>query len=385
LDAIQFTPRPEPAVRLSRFIITNSEKILAEFEAFARSIVPKGTMDIAELRDHAQQMLTVVARDLETPQTKREGTEKSRGRSDSNEISPDTPAQEHGFGRAQSGFTMAQMVSEYRALRSSVIRLWIEEKGELGDVDLVDLVRFNEAIDQALAESTARFAKEIDETRETFLGILGHDLRSPLGAIITSAKFMLGAEPPAPIVRTLVGGIVSSGERMNDMVATLLDFTRGRLGVAIPIERTALDLNTILRNSVDEIKAAHPEANVVLRTSGDLRGEWDGARLSQVLSNLLSNAIKHGSAGTPVTVTARGEGDHVVISVHNLGSPILPQHFQQIFKPMSRTASTTPDPNHLGLGLYIAERVITAHSGTIEVESAEGTGTTFTIRLPRSV
>ena len=372
-------------MRLSQFIITNSEKILAEFEAFARSIVPEGTMDIAQLRDHAQQMLTVIAHDLETPQTKREGTEKSRGRSDSNEISPDTPAQEHGFRRAQSGFTMAEMVSEYRALRSSVIRLWIEDKGELGDVDLVDLVRFNEAIDQALAESTARFMKEIEETRETFLGILGHDLRSPLGAIITSAKFMLEAEPPAPIVRTLIERIVSSGERMNDMVATLLDFTRSRLGVAIPIERTALDLNTVLRNSVDEIKAGHPEANVVLRTSGDLRGKWDGARLSQVLSNLLSNAITHGSAGTPVTVTARGKGDHVVISVHNLGAPIPPQHFQQIFKPMSRTASATLDPNHLGLGLYIAERVITAHSGTIDVESAEGTGTTFTTRLPRSV
>jgi signal transduction histidine kinase len=370
-------------VRLSRFIIANSEKILAEFEAFARSIDAEGTMDITELRDHAQEILAVIARDLETPQTESEGARKSRGQSDSMESSPDTPAQEHGSGRATSGFTIAQMVSEYRALRSSVIHLWIAEKGELKDIDLVDLVRFNEAIDQALAESTARFTNDIEVTRETFLGILGHDLRSPLGAIITSAKFLLGAELSAPIVRTLTERIVSSGERMNDMVATLLDFTRSRLGVAIPIERTALDLAALLRDSVDEIKAAHPEADLALRTSGDLRGEWDGARLRQVLSNLLNNAMSHGSAGTPITVTALGDGDQVVISVHNMGPPIPPQNFQQIFKPMSRTASITPDPNHLGLGLYIAERIVTAHSGTIGVESDEATGTTFTVRLPR--
>jgi signal transduction histidine kinase len=179
-------------VRLSQFILTHPEKILSEWEAFARSIVPSG-MDIAALRDHAREMLEVIARDLETPQTLREGSDKSKGRSDADPdpSTPDTPAQAHGSGRAESGFTFEQMVSEYRAMRASVIRLWTAETGELKGADIEDLIRFSEAIDQALAESTSRFTADLDYTKETFLGILGHDLRTPLGAIVTSAQFML--------------------------------------------------------------------------------------------------------------------------------------------------------------------------------------------------
>ena len=109
-------------MRLSQFIVANNERILAEFESFARSINLAGSMDIAALRDHAAGMLTVIVRDLESPQTKREGSDKARGQSDSSEDTPDTPAQEHGAGRATSGFTFVEMVSEYRSLRASVIR-----------------------------------------------------------------------------------------------------------------------------------------------------------------------------------------------------------------------------------------------------------------------
>jgi K+-sensing histidine kinase KdpD len=268
-------------VRLSEFIRTNTEKILAEFEAFARSLVPTDSMDIAELRDHATQMLTVIARDLDTPQTKSEGKEKSKGLSDSDEDTPDTPAQEHGAGRATSGFSVAGMVSEYRALRASVIRLWIEECGQLNEEDLADLVRFNEAIDQALAESTVRFMDDLEQTRETFLGILGHDLRTPLGAIITSSKFMMEAGDLAPTARTLTKAIVSSSLRMNAMVEDLLDFTRSRLGVTLPVTRSRVDLAQVLHASVDESAKADPRNPVTLEADPDLFGEWDAARLSQ--------------------------------------------------------------------------------------------------------
>lgn len=372
-------------MRLSEFIVTSSEKILSEWEAFARSLAAADTMDIAALRDHAREMLATIARDLETPQTKQEAADKSKGQSDTDSSTPDTPAQEHGSGRAESGFSMVEMMSEYRALRASVIRLWTKEKGGLDASDIEDLIRFSEAIDQAVAESTSSFSEDLDRTKETFLGILAHDLRTPLGAVITSAKFMVQTLELPATAQTLTARIVSSGERMIHMVDDLLDFTRSRLGASIPIVRAQVDMAKVVTDAVEEAKASRPDTDVRLETSGDLRGEWDSARMSQVLSNLIGNAINHGSATTPITVTAHGEADAVVISVHNLGRPIPKDQLPNIFNPLTGAAPESRDPkNHLGLGLYIAERVVAGHGGTIAVDSTEARGTTFTVRLPRT-
>jgi signal transduction histidine kinase len=319
---------------------------------------------------------------LEQPQTRHEGKEKSQGRSDSTEETPDTPAQEHGTGRAISGFSLAAMVSEYRALRASVLRLWMAETGKLDGDDMTDLVRFNEAIDQALAESTGRFVDKVDHTRETFLGILGHDLRTPLGAITTSAKFMLDLAELPPVARKLTATIANSGKRMTAMIDDLLDYTRGQLGVAMPITRTRVNLGEILRASVEESLAAQPSKVVSLETSGDLHGEWDGPRLSQVLSNLIDNAISHGATGTWVTVAARGEPQDVEVTIHNHGPPIPEDRLQHVFEPLVSSAEWRGS-THLGLGLYIVHEIVSAHGGTIRVRSSEAEGTAFTVRLPR--
>jgi signal transduction histidine kinase len=370
-------------MRLSEFITTDIERILENFESFARTLVPSGTMDMAALRDHAAAMLAVIVRDLDTPQTKREGSEKSFGLSDSGDSTPDTPAQEHGSGRATDGFTFVEMVSEYRALRASVIRLWIEKAGELNRDDLEDLVRFNEGIDQALAESTLRFTNDLDRTRDTFLGILSHDLRSPLGAIVTSAQFMLEETELSTSARTLSRTILSSGNRMNEMVGNLLDFTRGRLGVAMPILRAELDLATVLQDAVAEMKAARPGSNITLAVDGDVTGEWDEARLRQVLSNLLSNALNHGGSDGPVSVSAGGRAADVFFSVHNSGPLIPKEKMAEIFQPLTRSATASRDPQHMGLGLYIAQQVVSGHGGTVTVTSNPESGTSFTVSLPR--
>ena len=369
-------------MRLSQFIQTNSEKILAEFESFARGLTPAPAMDMAALRDHAAAMLEVIARDLETPQTKREGTEKGKGRSDAGHKAA-TPAQEHGSGRASSGFSMSDFVSEYRALRASVIRLWTETEGSWEARDLNDVVRFNEAIDQALAEATERFSGDLDRTRDTFLGILGHDLLSPLGAVVTSAQFMMEEIELPPTARKLAATILSSGRRMDEMVSDLLDFTRSRLGVAMPIDRKSIDLGELLDKAVEEMKAARPGRAIKLTKNGDLSGEWDEARLRQVFSNLLSNALNHGKPGGVVTVTARGENDHVTCSVHNDGPVIPADKVKEIFAPLKRYETGSNDPQHLGLGLYISEQVVSGHNGEITVVSNNDAGTTFTVRLPR--
>src|SRR6266513_1982269 len=144
-------------MRLAEFILANRAAILAEWEAFAKSCAPaSGSMGITALSDHASEMLTVIAEDLKTPQGAHEQSEKSMGRAPSTGTDVRTAAEKHGKGRAESGFTMDQMVAEYRALRASVKRLWTKEQGEVTPTDLEDLIRFDEAIDQSLAESVTR-------------------------------------------------------------------------------------------------------------------------------------------------------------------------------------------------------------------------------------
>jgi signal transduction histidine kinase len=374
-------------VRLADFIDRNMEPILAEWVTFAETSGPAArTMDLEALRDHAVQMLQEIVLDLRTPQSDAEQTRKSMGKAESSQPDVDTAAEVHGSGRAGSGFTVGEMVSEYRALRASVIRLWTAANGTLTGDDLDDLMRFNEAIDQSLAESISRYTQDIDQAREIFIAILGHDLRSPLGAVLMGSQFMLDTGTLVEPHLSVTERIARSARRMNQMVGDLLDFTRGRLGSGIAITREEADLDTVLRHAVEEMIAAHPDATIQFTSSGDLHGQWDVARVSQVAVNLLGNAVQHGAAKSLITVTAQGEPNEVVLRVHNHGPPIPRSALPGIFSPFKRIhggeqASTSS--GSLGLGLYIAERIVTAHEGRIDVRSSAEAGTLFTVRLPR--
>jgi signal transduction histidine kinase len=376
-------------MRLADFIAANSEPILAEWVAFAATCGPAAqTMDLAGLRDHAQAMLNNIVTDLGTPQSDAEQADKSKGNggpSHEGLDTADTAAEVHGAGRAESGFTVGEMVSEYRALRASVIRLWTKANGSLTGADLDDLMRFNEAIDQALAESIARYTQDLDQSKEMFLAILGHDLRTPLGAVITSSQFMLDTGELKEPHLTLTTRILRSSTRMNRMVGDLLDFTRSRLGSGVPIVRQAMNMATVTRHAVEEVSAANPESVLDITTSGDLQGEWDAARISQVLANLLSNAVQHGAAKTRISVSALGADREVTLRVHNEGPPIPTTDLEGLFSPLKRLGgvATARSAHNLGLGLYIAERIVTAHGGTIDVSSSGEAGTSFTVRLPR--
>jgi signal transduction histidine kinase len=372
--------------RLSTFIRENTEQILSEWETFARALPMGDAMDIAALRDHAKEMLGVIASDLEMPQTQRQQADKAKGESDADERQVLTAAQEHGAGRAESGFTVAHMVSEFRALRASVMRLWTKRQGQAAVTDLEDMTRFNEAIDQAIAESITRFTHEIGQSKERFLAILGHDLRTPLGAIITSTGFMLDSGELEEPYLTLVTRVASSARRMNQMVADLLEFTRTRFGDSMPIVRAEMDLRKTILDVVAEVAASHPSSTLQIETSGELRGQWDSDRLTQALTNLVGNAVHHGSNKSPIKVAAHGAADEVLISVQNKG-PIIPrEELGRIFEAMTRTSSDgARDRRHLGLGLYIVDKVVKGHGGSIDVCSSEEEGTTFTVHLPRLV
>lgn len=374
-------------MRLSTFIRANREAIMTEWEAFARTCAPASDiMNIEELRDHASEMLTDFACDLDEPQDAGAQARKSKGLAPDDDVAA-TSAEYHGAGRAESGFTVEQMISEYRALRASVIRLWVRAQGELTGAEVEDLTRFNEAIDQALAESVTRYTEDLDQSKETFLAILGHDLRTPLSAIYMSASFMLDTGELDEPHLTLTSRIANSSTRMVRLVGDLLDFTRSRLGGGIPIKREAVNMGSIVHDVVDELGAVYPDRPVRIRARGELGGEWDAARMGQALTNLIGNAIEHGSGGTAVEVTVHGDADTVNVEVHNSGTPISPERLTGIFNPMKSAGgegseSRGPSGN-LGLGLYIAERIVNAHNGTIDLASNQQSGTTFSVRLPR--
>jgi signal transduction histidine kinase len=374
-------------MRLADFIEGNTEPILAEWIAFAETCGPAAeTMDSTGLRDHAREMLQDIVKDLRTPQTAAEQTEKSKGNAEPATPGIDTAAEVHGAGRAESGFTVGEMVSEYRALRASVIRLWTKANGTLVGHDLEDLMRFNETIDQALAESITRYTQDLDHSKEMFLAILGHDLRTPLGAIATASQYMLDTGELVEPHLTLATRIVRSSKRMNGMVEDLLDFTLSRLGAGVPITRAPMDLGKAVNHSVEEMAAAHPESVLQFDASGELQGDWDCARISQVMANLLGNAVQHGAPKSTISVTVRGEANDVLLRVHNRGAAIPAADIPGLFSPLKRLNSgevAAAGSNHLGLGLYIAERIVTAHAGTIDVKSSEAEGTTFTVCLPR--
>ena len=369
------------------FLRANTEPILEEWESFARSLPLGKEMDVAALRDHAREMLAVIAADLETAQSVQQQADKGRGLSDASDSREArrvlTAAQQHGAGRAGHGFNVAQMVAEFRALRASVIRLWSRTLKEASLTDLEDLTRFNEAIDQAIAESITRFSQNVGESKERFLAILAHDLRTPLGAIITASTFMLDAGGLEDPNRTLVERIGTSARRMNQMVLDLLDFTRTRFGDGIPIVRTDLDAHKVMADVVAEVAATYPSARVRLVTSGDLRGVWDGDRLTQALINLIANAAQHGSGNSPIQVRARGLDAEVEIEIQNEGT-IPPEQVGQLFQAMKHSrGDSRRDRRHLGLGLYIVDKIVHAHGGSIDVQSSIQDGTSFRLRLPR--
>lgn len=365
------------------------EPILQAWEDFARTIEPPAlTMDDVELRDHAKQMLHAFAADLAAPQSEHERIAKSRGLGKRG--LDDTAAETHAEARLLSGYTVVHLVSEYRALRSSVLMLWAAENGGHRSSDLADITRFNEAVDQALAESVARYEFMVKQSQNMFLAILGHDLRNPLGTVVSGASFLMQAMDLPPRYILVATRMFNSGKRMSKLINDLIDFTRTHLGPGIPIRVKQGSLVALCEEVVNESRTFHPERSIDLQVSTKLEAIFDEGRLAQALSNLIGNAIQYSGPDFPVSVQLAGGKDEVSISVNNRGETIPSEKMASIFDPMVRIASHASQKDQdytertsLGIGLYISREIIHAHGGQIHVTSNRQEGTTFTVTMPR--
>ena len=222
-----------------------------------------------------------------------------------------------------------------------------------------------------------------------FLGILSHDLRSPIAIAHMSAELtmnMTGANLNDN-QKVLVSQVMDCTDRATEMINYLLDLTRSRLGSGIPIIAGPMNIGPVGKQLVDEMRSKHPEHTFNFKISGNTEGEWDKPRIGQIFSNLLGNAIQYSFPDSPIDITVGGSSDEVVLSIHNEGVPISANSLDTIFESLIRGKDgeqyNPPGAVNLGLGLYITKEIVNAHNGVISVTSSEGDGTTFTVRLPR--
>ena len=371
--------------RLATFVLENADLIVSEWEAFARTLTPSSTgMTPLALRDHIYQILEFVMNDMASSQTPKEQTQKSLGRKEKSPIS--TAAETHASLRIAGGFDIEQMVSEYRALRASIIKLWSRTLPIMDADDIIDLIRFNESIDQELTESVSFYMQSTLQSKDLFVGILTHDLRSPVQAIMLSAELLPKFGAISDKQAMLTKGVSESAKRINSLIDNLVDVTRARLGTGLPVKRSKMNIGFVGNLVIDELRVVHPDRKIIANISGDLKGSWDKARIGQIFSNLLGNAIQYSFKDTPIIVNITSAADIVMISFYNDGKPIPPNKIKTIFNPLSRGSDRENQfslPN-LGLGLFITDEIVVAHGGTISVTSSEQDGTTFTVKLPRS-
>lgn len=272
----------------------------------------------------------------------------------------------HVADRFRLGFEIDSVVMEYSRLRQCLC-LELATREQVAQLDL--------AIDGALGYAMRRFAAHREELRERYIGVLAHDLRSPLACITMAAEMMLGAER-TPRERSLVELVLDSSDRMQRMVTDVLSWARGS-GEAFPVVLRPADFGSILRGVIDEARVAYGDGSVVCGMVGDLHGEFDRDRVHQAITNLVRNAIEHGGGAAEVHAAEIDEGATISLVVRNCG-PLRSPSSSGVTDPFRRRKRPT---NARGLGLYIVDRIARAHAATVEMSSG-GDDTVITMRWP---
>jgi len=258
------------------------------------------------------------------------------------------------------------------------------EHGQIEGIDVFGFEVTDHVRTRQKAEGLAEKLGQRADFEQQLIGIVSHDLRNPLNVICLGAASLLRREELDERSTKAITRIQTAADRATRMIRDLLDFTQARLSGEIFIELRPARFHDVTRDVLDEVEASYPDRDLRVQSSGDGDGEWDPDRIAQVVQNLVTNALKYSPVGSTVHVETRGEDGVVILTVHNQGSPILPDALGRLFEPMKRaTTGSDSASRSIGLGLYIVKHIVDAHQGTIEVESSTSAGTTFTVRLPK--
>lgn len=370
---------------LASFIRENKDEISREWDKYAReNIRLTEVMKNQEVSDHIKQMLDWIVADMESAQTDDEQEKKSKGNKNLG-ASDRRAARDHGEQRLDFGFDFMQLSSEFRVLRASVLRLWANKsRQENWETDFHDMIRFNEAIDEVWMISLKRFQEKMDQGKNLFLGILGHDLRNPIATVTGAHSLLKISQNLSEKERDAIRYSDSSLKRMNYLINNLLELTEMQLGGGMSIDKKKIDLSEHTEKIVQEIQMAYPATNLRLCKEEDVKGEWDDLRLGQMMTNLINNAIRYGKNGEPVKVNLSTEGNFVVFSVHNEGEPIPEDVMNRIFDGgFTNNQKNLSVEKGYGLGLFIVKEIVDGHQGEIKVSSSKDGGTVFKVMLPK--
>ncbi len=371
-------------MELANFIRYHKEEITNEWIKYAReNIKPTFEMQVEEVTDHIKDMLERIAEDMDTSQTNAEQEKKSKGNK-ALKSRETKAASEHGAQRVELGFDIMQLSSEFRALRASILRLWAEKiRAENWETDFHDMIRFNEAIDEAWMISLDHFQQKLDQSKNWFLGVLGHDLRNPISAVYGAQAILKLSQNLSEKEKGILQRSDFSLKRMTELINNLLEFTELNLGRGVVINRSLIDLSEHSEKIVQEIQLAYPKIDITIDTTDNIKGKWDASRLEQMMTNLITNAIHHGEPGSPVKVNLNSKEGQALFSVHNQGTPIPEGIKDKIFTDRftNNNEDTTKEKNY-GLGLYIVKEIVEGHEGKIELTSTQEEGTIFTVALP---
>lgn len=248
-----------------------------------------------------------------------------------------------------------------------------------------ELLEAEQQARQALAiaqEAQNAAAEDRAVLAEQMIGIVSHDLRTPLAAIHMSA-LLLGRGELAPHQLRVIERLNSATSRAQRLIADLLDFTQARLGGGLKTTLRPLDLHDHVAGVVEELAIAFGGRQLVHRRLGSGGCQADADRLAQLIGNLVANAMAYGRPDGVVTVTSEVGETECRVLVHNHGEPIGDAALKRIFEPMTRGLNTSVDGRSVGLGLFIVRAIAAAHGGDVQVLSNHASGTTFTVRLPR--
>jgi signal transduction histidine kinase len=350
-------------------------------------------MNVDQLRDHILSLLRFVADDMDAPQTGFEQSEKAQGRQPLAKVEA-SEAEAHAALRIIDGFTVDQVIGEFRALRASILRLWIERGSANIQADPTQITRFNESIDQMLTESVARHgqlesqAREHSTSRDAFLATLSHELRGPLAAIVNGVYIVKASGATNASLAPIAAMMSRQTQHLRRLLDDLLDLARiskNRLSInRVPTDirqcvQDALDANSVgLTQGAHILKLHVPDAPLV--------GEVDCTRIVQVISILLNNAVKYSPAGSMINVSLTRENEHALISVRDDGNGIAAEMLPRIFDAFYVTKESNLAKHGLGIGLSLARRLVELHGGTIMAKSDGPTrGAEFCAAIPLTI
>ena len=233
------------------------------------------------------------------------------------------------------------------------------------------------------AQSSLQKALEQRATlAEQLVGIVSHDLRTPMNAIVLGASLLSSSELSQRDRRT-VQRVTSAAARATRLIGDLLDFTQARVGGGIRVQPVEVDLHSLVEECVEELKLSWPGR--MIETRSDVNGATavDPDRMAQVLINMVNNALTYGDPMQPVRVTTQVAEGSATLAVHNHGVPIPDDLLPHIFEPLRRGEQQVKlGSRSVGLGLYIVHEIVAAHGGAVGVSSSRAEGPTFTVRIP---